>query len=129
MFEQESSNPCGVYLVKIYQENAWKYIIVDDLIPCVRKRVKGSKHQYYFNPVFVNTKVQEGSAALLWPFLLEKAYASYYGSYESLSYGNSVDFISELTGAPYKEIHLTRKKTSKRSIEDTLLALEDYLMK
>jgi hypothetical protein len=37
---------------------------------------------------------KEGESPLLWPFLLEKAYANYYSSYENLCYGNPVDFVS-----------------------------------
>jgi hypothetical protein len=41
MFESEELSPYGIYMVKIFQENVWKYVIVDDLIPCVRRRGKG----------------------------------------------------------------------------------------
>jgi hypothetical protein len=40
MFEKEEVNKYGVYLIKIYQENTWKYVIVDDLVPCIRRRSK-----------------------------------------------------------------------------------------
>lgn len=36
MFEDQTVNPFGIYLVKIYQENAWKYIIIDDYIPVIQ---------------------------------------------------------------------------------------------
>lgn len=67
----------GVYLVKIYMESAWKYVIVDDLVPCIRRR---SKKEERFSPVFINVSGCEQSP-LLWPFLLEKAYANYYSCY------------------------------------------------
>jgi hypothetical protein len=93
MFEKDETNPFGIYLVKIYQESSWKYVIVDDLIPCLRKRGKG-KHEDIYCPVFINVKAAEGEPMSLWPFLLEKAYANYYSSYENLCYGNPVDFLS-----------------------------------
>ena len=33
MFENQSISPYGIYLVKIFQDNSWKYIIIDDYIP------------------------------------------------------------------------------------------------
>ena len=36
MFEKAEVNKFGVYLIKIFQENVWKYIIVDDYIPTVK---------------------------------------------------------------------------------------------
>lgn len=35
MFESQQPNPQGVYFVKIFQGNIWKYIIIDDYIPVV----------------------------------------------------------------------------------------------
>lgn len=33
IFEDQNINYFGIYIVKIYQESAWKYIIIDDFIP------------------------------------------------------------------------------------------------
>lgn len=33
MFEGCEISDFGVYLVKIFQENVWKYVIVDDYVP------------------------------------------------------------------------------------------------
>jgi len=79
-----------VYIVKIYQECTWKYVIIDDLIPCIRR--KNKKEDRYI-PLFVNT-TNNAEATLLWPYLLEKAYANYYSCYENLAWGNAVDFVS-----------------------------------
>lgn len=70
MFEKEETNTFGIYLVKIYQENTWKYVIVDDLIPCVRKRGKGKQQEDLYTPLFLNINVHEGCCPQLWPFLL-----------------------------------------------------------
>lgn len=80
----------GIYLVKIYQESTWKYVIVDDLIPCVRRR---SKKEDKYLPLFVNVNTT-GDTHIIWPYLLEKAYANYYSCYENLTWGNAVDFVS-----------------------------------
>lgn len=34
-----------------------------------------------YTPLFLNVNVSEGSTPLIWPFLLEKAYANYYSCY------------------------------------------------
>ena len=41
----------------------------------------------------------------IWPFLLEKAYANYYANYESLHFGNTLDFLEEITGLPAQIFH------------------------
>ena len=33
MFEITKQCEFGIYLVKIFQENVWKYVIIDDYIP------------------------------------------------------------------------------------------------
>ena len=56
IFEKEEVNPFGIYLVKIYQENTWKNVIVDDLVPCIKKRGKGRLDDMY-TPLFLNVSV------------------------------------------------------------------------
>lgn len=41
----------------------------------------------------------------IWPYLLEKAYANYYANYESLHFGNTLDFLEEITGIPAEVFH------------------------
>jgi hypothetical protein len=49
MFEnQEDLNPYGIYLVNIYVDNHWKYIIIDDFIPVIKVENK-SLHSDYRN--------------------------------------------------------------------------------
>ena len=40
----------------------------------------------------------------IWPFLLMKAYAKYYSTYESLLMASEIDFLQELTGCPILSI-------------------------
>ena len=58
IFETEEVSPYGIYIVKIYQENTWKHIIVDDLIPCTKRRGKG-RHEDIFTPLFLNVITPE----------------------------------------------------------------------
>lgn len=82
VFEGQGVNPYGIYLVKIFQEHSWKYVIVDDFIPVDAD----------LRPAFLRVRPREGTVDI-WPFLLEKAYANYYSSYEALTHGNPLDFI------------------------------------
>ena len=100
MFEDQSINSFGIYLVKIYQENVWKYIIIDDYIP-VRKGEGGK-----MEPAFIDVRVPKDSPLDIWPFLLEKAYANYYSSYEALHCGNMLDFAEEITGTPSERVKI-----------------------
>ncbi len=66
----------GVYLVKIFQENVWKYVIIDDYIP-VKANEVGE-----LSPVFLYSIYTDETLPFeIWPFLLEKAYANYYSNY------------------------------------------------
>ncbi len=56
MFEIREINLYGVYLVKIFEENTWKYVIVDDLIPTIYDE----KKEIYV-PVFINVEKAEGN--------------------------------------------------------------------
>jgi hypothetical protein len=120
MFEHKSISAFGVYLVKIFQENVWKYIIVDDLIPTIK-----DEHDNQV-PLYLNVCMTGGphEPIELWPFLLEKAYANYYANYESLHFGNTLDFLEEVTGAPSEEFKysLNLKKTN-----DMMTRLGDFL--
>jgi len=33
IFEDQNINYFGIYIIKIYQESVWKYIVIDDFIP------------------------------------------------------------------------------------------------
>jgi len=64
----------------------------------------------------MNVQAVNGETVNIWPFLIEKAFANYYSCYENLCFGNSLDFLSELTGTPYTELCLSPKKNSKVSV-------------
>ena len=37
LFESQQANPEGIYFVKIFHNNVWKYEMIDDYIPVVEK--------------------------------------------------------------------------------------------
>jgi hypothetical protein len=59
IFESEEASPFGIYLVKIYQEHSWRYVIVDDLIPCLKKKARIKREEKY-SPAFLNVLPGEG---------------------------------------------------------------------
>lgn len=64
-------------------------MIIDDYIPV--KDVNGEYIPLYLN--FTELSRYKHDDIEIWPFLLEKAYANYYSNYESLHYGNTLDYI------------------------------------
>lgn len=120
IFEGQSVSPFGIYLLRIYQESVWKYIIIDDYIPVIRTPSSP-------RPAFLSVKVPEEGPVDVWPFLLEKAYANYYSRYEALQLGGLIDFVEELAGTPSRKIQLRTeggRKKEKMSEEDTVKALQ-----
>jgi hypothetical protein len=124
MFESCEVSEFGVYLVKIFQENVWKFVIVDDYIPV--RSVGGQ-----LRPAFLtSTHTDPALPFEIWPFLLEKAYANYYSNYESLHFGDSLDFLEEVTGLPAEPFlyHTNQKKMGdSMSRLRTLAALEGII--
>ena len=64
IFEEQNINQFGIYIVKIYQQSVWKYIIIDDYIP-VKKGDNGK-----MEPAFIDVRVPKDGAIDIWPFLL-----------------------------------------------------------
>lgn len=85
IFEKQTINKKGVYFVKICQDGVWRYIILDEFLPCVRNKDKISN-------AFLIVK------SSIWPLLIEKALAKVYHSYQSLELGNSIETLRDLTG-------------------------------
>ena len=57
-------------------------------------------------PAFLDV-VPKGDKIELWPFLLQKAYAKYYSTYDSLANGNTIDFLEEVTGTFAEKIEVS----------------------
>ena len=77
-------------------------------------------------PAFVNVRVPAQGPVDIWPFLLEKAYANYYSSYEALNCGNMVDFVAEIAGTLSERVKLksqNKKKSKKMTKEEEEQAL------
>eukprot|EP00667_Euglena_gracilis_P001980 EG_transcript_1977 len=68
-FNPPRVSPHGVYSVKLHVNGKWRYVLVDDFVPCVAGE-----------PAFL--QLAEGGG--LWPLLLEKALAKLHRAYEAL---------------------------------------------
>lgn len=73
------------------QTNQWKYIIIDDFIPVVVSNKKNDTNNI-IKPAFLNVE-SDSDIVEIWPFLVQKAFAKYYSTYDSLVKGNTLDFF------------------------------------
>ena len=84
LFVSKEQNDHGAYAVRICKNGEWKEVVVDDYIPCHRRK-----------PCFSNAHGNE-----LWVLLLEKAWAKLHGSYFRIEAGFAENVLHDLTGAP-----------------------------
>ena len=84
----------GICTLKFWKEGAWRYVHIDDQIPC---RFDGKP--LYASASRCADGADDGEA---WPLLLEKAYAKLHGSYENIGdgAGSVEDAVGDLTSAP-----------------------------
>jgi hypothetical protein len=84
----------GFYIVRIFANCRWTDISIDDRIPCDSKG----------RTIFAGVVGRE-----FWVALLEKAFAKYTGSYQSLSGGHERDGLVDLTGGVSESVQLNAK--------------------
>jgi len=88
----------GLFVIRIYKNVEWVYIIIDERIP-VKKETK--------KPIFGTCKnVHE-----MWVALIEKAYAKLHGCYGNLISGYIDEGIQELTGFQPEKVLIRNEKT------------------
>jgi hypothetical protein len=83
----------GLYGVRCFLDGKESDLWVSDELPVDAKDKK--------SPLFAS-----GKDGKLWPAIGEKALATAYGSYGAIEGGSAGDALSDLTGAPYRCIHL-----------------------
>eukprot|EP00727_Mastigamoeba_balamuthi_P002896 m51a1_g12603 hypothetical protein (769) ;mRNA; r:414-3348 len=69
LFLQKQYSKYGVYCLKLFVDNSWYYVVIDDYIPCANNK-----------PAFAHSK----SPNETWVGLLEKALAKCHGSYQAM---------------------------------------------
>ncbi len=73
----------GLYTIKIFKEGRWRYVHVDDTVPCDMAGI----------PLFARS----ANMNAVWVMLLEKAYAKVHGCYERLADGVVEEAMRDFT--------------------------------
>ena len=99
IFRIDKRNEIGYYEVCLFINGQWQIVIVDDLIPVIRKENNELKY-FTFYP--------EKDCNSCYSILLEKAWAKVNGSYVDLEYGQSYQALEALTGfSSYPLLHIS----------------------
>ncbi|KRX05710.1 hypothetical protein PPERSA_09850 [Pseudocohnilembus persalinus] len=95
LFITKQINEQGIYAVYLNIDGIFQEVIIDDFFPCSQEK-----------PVFSysNSQKNQELGEELWVLILEKAYAKCYGSYQQIISGKIGHAITDLTGAPSKQI-------------------------
>ena len=83
LFVSKKYGAKGLYTVKLFKEGRWRYVHIDDKIPCDMAGV----------PLFSRSTNQNAA----WILLLEKAYAKLHGCYERMGTGVVEEAMRDLT--------------------------------
>jgi len=91
-------SPIGRYELSLYSiaSDGWETVVVDDLIPCERR----AEFERFASPLFAKSV-----SGVLWPLLIEKAFAKLVGSYENLDGGLPAWAWQCLTGEALQYIY------------------------
>ena len=108
----------GVYGVRLWKNNQWEVVTVDDFFPCLADDDEGKNDSNRGAVVGHSAGMKE-----IWVPLLEKAYAKYYGSYDVLEEGFVHHALKDLTGAECDCISLSQaaRGSGKKSLWNSLL--------
>merc|ERR1719446_1734474 len=95
----DSNKDKGIYTFKFSKAGKWRYVHIDDRIPCI----KSGKVMYAHSKDPNET----------WVMLMEKAYAKLHGSYQNLVSGY-IDFgLRDMTGGATMKLKFKNKKVAK----------------
>jgi len=89
----------GLYTFRFFKNSKWRYIHIDDRIPCTRSGL----------PYFTNCKDNNFTYAML----LEKAYSKLHGCYENLTGGKVEEALKDLTDTTVMAINMSELQGEK----------------
>jgi len=89
----------GMYVFRFYKNNGWRYVIIDDKLPCYNKRYGDAEI------VFGQCR----SINEFWVPLIEKAYAKIHQCYEALISGFIDDGLTDMTAFAQTKIIFKKK--------------------
>ncbi|EAS01497.1 calpain family cysteine protease (macronuclear) [Tetrahymena thermophila SB210] len=92
----------GVFIFKFYKNFEWRYVIIDDKLPCLDGKIIYS-HCSSYNE--------------FWVSLIEKAYAKIHNCYQALTSGDIGQGLSDLTGQVSMKMRFDSIKTTLQQIE------------
>lgn len=87
----------GIFVFRFYKNYDWKYVIIDDTLPCFTSSYK--------DPTLIFGKCWESDE--FWVPLVEKAYAKLHGNYQCLQSGQLDDALTDFTGLVSEKLILT----------------------
>ena len=99
-----------IYCFRYFKMNSWKYVIVDDRLPCIK--VQNPKMT---KPKLLYCKSRDNNE--FWISLLEKGFAKLSGCYESLKSGLLEEGLVDLTGKGYYKIEISESPTEEEKDE------------
>lgn len=96
----------GRFSVRLFVDGEWKSIDIDDRLPCFNSRSWSRNGVVYENRAANPSKAllplpiacRSRKPSVIWPMLLEKAFAKTYGSYDALCGGHVHTALVDLTG-------------------------------
>ncbi|TNV84052.1 hypothetical protein FGO68_gene9535 [Halteria grandinella] len=97
IFITKGISETGVYKVYIFVNGERQIITVDDYVPCRFNNVE-------WVPAFASP-TSGRPLNVIWPIILEKAWAKVHGTYEQTISGSSKDAVLSLAGAPSVQIN------------------------
>eukprot|EP00754_Rhynchopus_humris_P042748 Rhum_TRINITY_DN2730_c0_g1::Rhum_TRINITY_DN2730_c0_g1_i1::g.7994::m.7994 len=98
--DESDAGAAGVYAVRLWRGDAWVAVLVDDVVP----KTPDKKRLAYFSPAKQAAAASGGGDAggstspLLWPSLLEKAYAAFYGGFARIVGGSVPEALHDMLG-------------------------------